>query len=162
MSDILALPTIRARLEALGHALPAAAAPVANYVPATQIGSTLYVAGQISMENGQPAVLGLLGDGISLEEGQRAAQLSALGVIAQIDAVVGGDARKVKKIAKLGVFIASTSDFTQHPQVANGASDLMVAVFGDAGRHARAAVGVAALPRGVAVEIDAVVEIADA
>jgi enamine deaminase RidA (YjgF/YER057c/UK114 family) len=152
--------TIAEKLKSLGHTLPVAAAPVANYVPFVQSGNLLYVSGQISQENGAPAVLGHLGRNLSVEDGKRAATLSALNVIAQIDAAVGGDLSKVKRIIKLGVFVASTPEFTEQPQVANGASDLFVAVFGDAGRHARAAVGVSALPRGVSVEIDAVVELA--
>ena len=144
---------------ALGLTLPPASAPVATYVSTVRSGALLYVSGQIPMADGQPACLGRVGDGLSAADGLRAAQAAALGVLAQVAAATDGRVASVRQVVKLGVFVACTPDFTGQPQVANGASDLMVAVFGDAGRHTRAAVGVAALPRGVAVEVDAVFEL---
>lgn len=141
----------------LGLTLPKAAAPVAAYVPAVEAGGMLYLSGQLPFRDGT-LVTGRLGDGLSLEEGQEAAKLCGLMVAAQIKAALGGFER-VRRIVKLGVFVNSAPDFTQQPQVANGASELMVALFGDAGRHARSAVGVPVLPLGAAVEVDAVVEL---
>ncbi|MGI4948397.1 MAG: RidA family protein [Janthinobacterium lividum] len=141
----------------LGLTLPKAAAPVAAYVPAVEAGGMLHLSGQLPFKDGQ-LVTGRLGDGMSLEEGQEAARLCGLMVAAQIKAALGGFGR-VKRIVKLGVFVNSAPDFTQQPQVANGASELMVALFGDAGRHARSAVGVPVLPLGAAVEVDAIIEL---
>ncbi|MES2336935.1 MAG: RidA family protein [Pseudomonadota bacterium] len=145
------------KLEELGLTLPAAAAPVASYVPTVEAHGMLYVSGQIPFDADGALILGRLGEGdADLAFGQEAARRCALMVVAQIKAALGGFER-VQRIVKLGVFVNSTADFTDQPQVANGASDLMVALFGDAGKHARAAVGVPALPRGVAVEVDAVI-----
>jgi enamine deaminase RidA (YjgF/YER057c/UK114 family) len=146
------------KLADLGLALPQAAAPVAAYVPVVEAGGMLHVSGQLPFRDGQ-VVTGRLGAGVSLEEGQEAARLCGLMLVAQIKAAVG-DLGRVRRIVKLGVFVNSAPDFTDQPKVANGASELMVALFGEAGRHARAAVGVAALPLGAAVEVDAVVEVA--
>lgn len=153
--------TIAERLLSLGHALANASAPVANYVSAVRVGSLLYVSGQISQQDDEPAFIGRLGAEISIEEGRQAAESAALGIIAQVAAATDGTLSAVARVVRLGVFVASSPDFTQHPQVANGASDLMVAVFGDGGRHVRTTVGVASLPQGVAVEIDAIIELAD-
>ncbi|HCR65305.1 MAG: RidA family protein [Oceanicaulis sp.] len=150
---------IESRLKDLGLTLPEAAAPVANYVPYAQSGQTVHISGQISL-GPDGLVTGRLGDGVSLEDGQAAARLCALNLIAQIKAACGGDLGKVKRIVKLGGFVNAHPDFYDIPKVINGASDLMVEVFGDAGRHARSAVGVAVLPLNAAVEVDAVVEIA--
>lgn len=144
------------RLEELGLVLPPAAAPVASYVPVVEAGGLLHVSGQLPFRDGA-VVTGRLGDDTSLAEGQEAARACALMVVAQVKAALGGDLSRVARIVKLGVFVTSTADFTDQPKVANGASDLMVALFGEAGRHARAAVGVAALPLGAAVEVDAVI-----
>ena len=146
------------KLEELGLILPQAAAPVASYVPVVEAGGLLHVSGQLPFRDGK-VITGRLGDGTSLEEGQEAARACGLMLVAQIKTALGGDLSRVKRIVKLGVFVASAPDFTYQPKVANGASDLMVALFGDAGKHARAAVGVAALPLGAAVEVDAVVEV---
>ncbi len=148
------------RLAELGITLPVAAAPVANYVPAVAAGGMLHISGQIPFDESGALILGRLGDTMDTDGGVAAAKRCAIGLIAQMQAALGSLDR-VQRIVKLGVFVASTPDFTDQPKVANGASDLMVAVFGDAGRHARSAVGVASLPRGVAVEIDAVVAITD-
>jgi enamine deaminase RidA (YjgF/YER057c/UK114 family) len=150
---------IDARLAELGIDVPAAAAPVANYVGAVVTGSLVFVSGQVTVKDGAFLHIGKLGDNISLEEGQAAARLCAINIISQVKAACGGDLDRVQRIVKLGGFVNSTPDFTDQPKVINGASDLMVEVFGDKGRHARAAVSAGSLPLGVAVEIDAVVEI---
>ena len=145
-----------AKLASLGLTLPEAAAPVASYVPAVEAGGMLYISGQLPFIDGA-LVKGSLGGDLSVEDGQKAAQACGLMLIAQIKKALGGDLGRVKRIVKLGVFVTSTPDFFDQPKVANGASDLMEAVFGDAGKHARSAVAVPALPLGAAVEIDAVV-----
>jgi enamine deaminase RidA (YjgF/YER057c/UK114 family) len=152
--------TIAEKLRHLGYVLPRVSAPAANYIPWTRSGDLVFISGQVCQENGQPAFVGRLGEAISVEDGQRAAALCALSLLAQIDSVVGGELASVRRIVRLGGFVNCVPGFDQASQVINGASDLMVAVFGDRGRHARTAVGVAALPRGVAVEVDAVVELA--
>ncbi|GAM01498.1 RidA family protein [Sphingomonas parapaucimobilis] len=144
-------------LEQLGLTLPEAAAPVAAYVPVVETGGLLHISGQLPFIDGQ-LVTGRLGDGVSLEDGQKAAQACGLMLVAQIKKYIG-DLSRVKRIVKLGVFVNSTADFTDQPKVANGASELMVSLFGDAGRHARSAVGVPVLPLGAAVEVDAIVEL---
>ncbi|RZM11161.1 MAG: RidA family protein [Sphingomonas sp.] len=146
-------------LEELGLVLPEAAAPVAAYVPVVEVGNVVHLSGQLPFRDGQ-LVTGRLGDGVSLEEGQEAAKLCGLMIVAQLKKHLG-DLSRVKRIVKLGVFVNSHGDFTDQPKVANGASELMVALFGDAGRHARSAVGVPVLPLGAAVEIDAIVEIGE-
>ena len=148
------------KLTDLGHTLPIPMAPVANYVPYVVSGSTVFISGQIS-KVGEELVGGRLGEGLTVEQGQRAAQLSALNIIAQLKAACGGDLTKVRRIVKLGGFVQAAPSATgpQIPQIINGASDLMVQVFGDAGRHARFAVGSPSLPLDVAVEIDCVAEI---
>jgi len=150
--------TIASRLSALGHRLPVASAPAANYVSTVRTGDLLVVSGQISTRNG--AVLtGAVGAGVSIEEGRVAAECAAISVLSQIAAATGGAVASVRRVVRLGVYIASAPDFEKQSEVANGASDLVVGVFGDAGRHARAAVGVAALPAGATVEIEALVEL---
>lgn len=150
--------TPETRLAALNLALPQVAPPAANYVPYVISGSQLFVAGQIPFLNGEKGHIGRLGAGFSVEQGQDAARACALNILAQAKAAAGGDWDKVVRCVKLGVFVNGTPEFDQQPAVANGASDLMVAALGDKGRHARAAVGVASLPFGVAVEIDAIFE----
>ncbi|MFQ3594635.1 MAG: RidA family protein [Sphingomonadaceae bacterium] len=147
-----------ARLQDLGIVLPDAAAPAANYVPFVEAGGFLHISGQIPFAADGSLLRGRLGETMDVAGGQEAARRCAIGLIAQMKAALG-DFGRVKRIVKLGVFVNSAPGFTDQPEVANGASDLMVAVFGDAGRHARAAVGVAELPRGVAVEVDAIVEV---
>ena len=144
------------RLAELGIALPQAAAPVAAYVPAVRVGNLLHISGQISFQDGQ-LVTGRLGDDLDLDQGYRAARACGLMILAQIEKAVGLD--RVDRIVKLGAFVTSTPSFTDQPKVANGASELMEQVFGEAGRHARSAVGVPALPLGAAVEIDAIVAV---
>ncbi len=150
---------IAAKLAAGKIELPQAAAPVANYVPVVITGNQAFVSGQVTFWNGERKFLGKLGKDFSAEEGQQAARLCGLNILAQLQAVLG-DLDRVKRVVKLGVFVNCMADFTDQPKVANGVSDLMVEVFGEAGKHARSAVGVNALPLNVAVEVDAVVEIA--
>lgn len=151
---------IDARLKELGITLPEAPMPAANYVPFVRSGNLLFIAGQIPMEGGKPQFIGKLGREFKIEDGQNAARLCALNVIAQVRAALGGDLDKVKRCVRVGGFVNSMPEFGDHPQVINGASDVIVQIFGDAGKHARAAVGVAALPRGVATEVEAVFEVA--
>ena len=146
------------RLQELGITLPTAAAPVAAYVPTVLAGGLLHVSGQLPFRDGQ-VVTGRLGESVDVAGGQAAARLCGLMLLAQVDAAVGLD--RVERVVKLGVFVNSAGDFTQQPEVANGASELMQDVFGESGRHARAAVGVPALPRGAAVEVDAVFAVRD-
>lgn len=150
---------IEARLKELKVELPQAATPVANYVPAVRSGDLLFIAGQICQWQGERRFIGKLGREIGLEQGQEAARLCALNILAQAKAALGGDLDRILRCVRLGVFVNCADDYTQQPQVANGASNLMVELLGDAGRHARAAVGVSALPGGVAVEVDAVFEV---
>ena len=147
------------RLAELGIELPRAAAPVANYVSFAVTGNLLFVSGQVAMTVGGITYRGRLGDDVSLDDGYQAARVCALNIFAHVKEACGGDLDRVVRCVKLGGFVASTPDFTDQPKVVNGASDLMVEVFGDKGRHARFAVGTAALPLGVAVEVDAVFEI---
>jgi enamine deaminase RidA (YjgF/YER057c/UK114 family) len=149
---------IEARLKELGVSLPTPPLPVASYVPCTISGNIVFVSGQIPIADGAIKYVGKLGVDVPLETGQAAAQLCAINVLAQLKSAIG-DLDRVVKCLKLGVFINAAPDYTQHPEVANGASDLIAAVFGDAGKHARAAVGVGSLPRGVAVEVEAIFEI---
>ena len=146
--------TIAARLAELGIILPKPAAPVASYVPVVVSGGMAYVSGQIAFVDGK-VMTGRLGENVSLENGQVAARACGLMILAQLQAA--GLLEQVERIVKLGAFVSSTPDFYDHPKVANGASDLMEQVFGGAGQHARAAVGVAALPLNAAVEVDAIV-----
>jgi len=143
-----------------GIELPKAAIPVANYVPVVLAGSLAFVAGQVTVWNGEFRFIGKLGEAFDVEHGQQAARLCGLNILAQLKASLGGDLDRVKRCVKLNVFINSLDGFTEQPKVANGVSDLMVEVFGDAGKHARAAIGVNVLPLNVAVEVDAVFEVA--
>ena len=150
--------TIADRLAALNIELPAPAAAAANYIPAKRTGNLLVVSGQLPMAGGALRYRGKLGQGVSLEDGQAAAKLCAINILAQINAVCG-DLEQVAACVRLGGFVACTPEFADHPKVINGASDLMVAVFGDAGRHARAAVGVASLPFDAPVEVEGMFEL---
>jgi len=154
------MSNIDARLEELGLTLPEAAAPVANYVSYVTSGNMVFISGQIS-KIGDDVIGGRLGEDLTIENGQRAAKLSALNLIAQMKAACGGDLSRVKRVVKLGGFVQALPSATQAdiPKVINGCSDIMVAVFGDKGRHARFAVSAPSLPLDVAVEIDAIVEI---
>ena len=148
---------IDAKLAELGLVLPQAAAPVAAYVPVVMAGGLAHVSGQLPFIGGK-LVTGRLGENVSLEQGTAAAQACALMLLAQLKAALGSLSR-IERIVKLGAFVNSAADFTDQPKVANGASELMVALLGEAGRHARSAVGVPALPLGAAVEVDAIVAV---
>jgi enamine deaminase RidA (YjgF/YER057c/UK114 family) len=151
--------TIESRLKDRGITLPVAAAPAANYLPFTISGNTLYLSGQLPMENGKVAVTGLVGRDVDVATAQRAAELCAVNILAQAKAALGGDLGRIRRILKLNGFIASMPDFTEQHLVMNGASNLIADLLGDAGKHARAAVGMAALPLNASVEIDAIIEI---
>ena len=148
--------TVAARLAELGIELPKAAAPVASYVPVVEQGGMVYVSGQLPFVEGA-LVTGRLGEDVTLEQGAAAARACGLMILAQLQAA--GVLERVERVVKLGAFISSTGDFTDQPKVANGASDLMSEVFGEAGKHARSAVGVPVLPLGAAVEVDAILAV---
>jgi enamine deaminase RidA (YjgF/YER057c/UK114 family) len=152
------MSTVEDRLAALGVSLPQPVAPIANYVPTVQSGNLLYISGQVSLDE-TGGITGTVGVDVDLARAQAAARLCGVNLIAQMKLALG-DLARVKRIVKLGGFVQAGPDFFDIPQVVNGCSDLMVEAFGDAGRHARAAVGVYRLPRNFAVEVDAVVEVA--
>ena len=151
--------SIDEKLRALGIALPTPMKPVANYVPWVKSGKIVYISGQGAVVEGKVQYPGKLGDTVSLEDGAQSARLTGINVLAQLREAADGDLSKVKRIVKLVGFVACTPDFTDQPKVINGASDLMVEVFGERGRHARSAVGVPALPMNLSVEIEAIVEL---
>ena len=153
-----AMSNIEKRLAELGLVLPQPVAPVANYVPFVRSGALVHISGQISID-ADGGIKGTVGADVDLETAKRAARLCAINLIAQMKAACDGDLDRVRRVVKLGGFVQCAADFTAIPAVVNGASDLMVEVFGDAGRHARAAVGVYKLPIGFAVEVDAIVEV---
>ena len=148
------------RLEALGIVLPTPAKPVANYVGYNISGNLVFTSGQLPFHEGTLTQTGLLGDAVSKEEGKAAARQSAINVLAQLKDACGGDLSRVRRVIKLGGFIACAPHFTEHPVVMNGASDLMVDVFGEIGRHARTTVGVPSLPLNASVEVEGIFEIA--
>ena len=150
---------IEAKLHEMGLELPEAAMPAANYLPVMQTGNQLVVSGQLPMRGGKPHFIGKVGENVSLEDAQECAKLCGLNIIAQAKRALGDDLGKIAKLVRLGIFVNATPDYTDHPKVANGVSDLMVALMGDAGSHARAAVGVSGLPFGVAVEVEATFEL---
>ena len=152
--------SIDQRLAELGITLPQPAAPVASYVPAVELGGLLHISGQISFSEDGNLIQGRLGEDMNLERGTAAARRCGIMLLAQLRNALGSLDR-VERIVKLGVFVNSSGDFTDQPKIANGASELMQEVFGEAGRHARSAVGVPVLPLGVAVEVDAIVQIRD-
>ena len=147
------------RLAELGITLPEAAKPVANYVPWVRTGNLVFISGQGPLEGGKVQYPGALGRDVSLEDGIKSARLCAINVLAQLKDAVGGDLDRVKRIVKLLGFVNATADFKDHPKVINGASDLMVDVFGDKGRHARSAVASPSLPMGISTEVEAIVEV---
>ncbi|XAZ25110.1 RidA family protein [Sinorhizobium sp. B11] len=151
---------IATRLSEMGITLPEAAAPAANYVPYVISGNLLTISGQLPLEGGKVAVSGHLGKNVDVATGQRAAELCAINILAQAKAALGGDLGRIRRVIKLNGFVASTPDFIEQHLVINGASNLIANILGEAGKHARAAVGMAALPLGAAVEIDAIMEIA--
>ena len=152
------MSAVRKRLEALNIVLPEPVAPVANYVPFVRCGALVHFSGQISLDaNG--GVRGIVGEDLDLAEGQRAARLCGVNLIAQFAAACEGDLDRVKQVVRIGGFVQAGTTFFDIPKVLNGCSDLLVEVFGDVGRHARSAVGVYRLPLNFAVEVDAVIEI---
>jgi enamine deaminase RidA (YjgF/YER057c/UK114 family) len=151
--------SVTERLQGMGIKLPAPAVPVASYVPYVITGNTLFISGQLPVNADGQMIKGHLGKDVNLEEGAEAARLCAINILAQAQAALGGDLERITRCVKLGGFVACLPDFTDHPKVINGASDLIVGALADAGKHARFAVGVAALPLGAAVEVDAVFEI---
>ena len=150
---------VEGRLRELSIELPTPSSPGANYVPFVRTGDLVHLTGQLSQRNGERRFIGKLGREYGIEEGQQAARLCALNLIAQLKTAVDGDLDRVRRCVRVAGFVNSTPDFVSQSQVINGASDLFVQVFGDAGRHARMAVGVAALPYDVAVEVEALVEV---
>lgn len=150
---------IEARLRELGITLPEAAAPVAAYVPTARSGNILFISGQITVWNGERQFVGKVGQEFSVEQGKEAARLCGLNILAQAKAALDGDLDRVRRVLRLGGFVNAGPGFHDHPIVINGASELMADVFGDAGKHARAAVGAPSLPGNVAVEVDAVFEV---
>jgi enamine deaminase RidA (YjgF/YER057c/UK114 family) len=153
------LSSIEDNLARLGITLPAAAAPAANYVPFARSGNLLFTAGQLPFRDGKLSATGLLGRDLTTAEGREAAKWCAVNILAQARAALG-DLTAIARVVKISVFVASTADFTEQHLVANGASDLLVEVLGEAGRHARSAVGMASLPLNAAVEIEAIIEVA--
>lgn len=151
--------SIDARISELGLTLPAVSMPAANYVPYAIAGNLVYFSGTLPMLDGKPQFIGKVGKDFSIEQGQDCARLCVLNILSHLKNALRGDLGNVKRVIRLGVFVNSAAGFTDQPKVANGASDLMVGVFGDAGKHARFAVGVSELPFGVAVEVDATFEI---
>ena len=151
--------TVDARLAELGIDIPTPASPAANYVPYVRSGNLVFVSGQIPMVDGKIEGTGVVGKDLSTEDARKIAEICAKNLIAQAKAACDGDLDKVARVVKVGGFVRCTPEYTEQPEVVNGASDLMVAVFGDKGRHARFAVGTNALPRGVAVEVEAVFEV---
>ena len=153
------MPTPEERLQQLGVSLPTPAAPVAAYVPCVRTGNLVYVSGQVPLVDGKPSHTGHLGDDVSLEDGRAAARTCAINLLAALKAELG-ELSQVTRVVKVVGFVAAAPGFTDMPKVVNAASELFGEVFGDAGRHARSAVGVATLPLGVPVEVEAIVEIA--
>ena len=153
------MPTVEERLAELGIVLPQPVAPVANYVPFVRSGSLVHISGQISID-ADGGIKGVIGTDIGLDAGVAAARICGINLIAQMKAAADGNLSRVVRVVKLNGFIQAGPDFFDIPKVMNGCSDLMVAAFGDAGRHARSSVGVYRLPLNFAAEVDAVVELA--
>jgi enamine deaminase RidA (YjgF/YER057c/UK114 family) len=147
------------RLQELGISVPEPAAPVANYVGWVRTGNLVYTSGQVPLKDGQVHFQGKVGGDLDVAQAVEAAQMCAINVISQVKGALDGDLDRVRRVLKLAVFVNATPEFTGHPEVANGASDLMVKVFGDKGRHARFAVGSGSLPRNVAVEVEGIFEV---
>lgn len=153
------MSAIEQKLQEMGHSLPAPKAPLASYLPVKRSGNTLYISGQLPL-NEEGLMTGRLGDDISVEQGQSAAQICALNILGQIKSAANVPLEDIAQFVKLSIFVASTPEFTDQHLVANGASNLIGDLFGEKGRHARAAVGVPSLPLGACVEIEAIIEIA--
>lgn len=153
------MSSITSRLSELGIVLPQVSLPAANYVPTMTSGNLLFVSGQLPMQDGKPQFIGKIGKEFSIEQGQECAKLCGINILAHCQTALRGDLSRIVKLVRMGIFVNAIDSFTDHPKVANGVSDLMVNLLGDAGRHARFAVGVSGLPFGVAVEVDATFEI---
>lgn len=151
---------IETRLKELDITLPSPPAPVASYVPYVVSGNLVFISGQVTLAADGLKYVGTVGKDLAIDDGKAAARLCAVNVLAQLNAACGGDLERVTRCVKLTVFVNAVPGFTQHPEIANGASDLIVEVFGDAGKHSRAAVGAGSLPRNVACEVEAIFEIA--
>jgi len=150
---------IEGKIKELGHNLPEVSMPAANYVPYVVTGKTIIVSGMLPMLGGKPQFIGKVGNDVSVEQAQECARLCGLNILSHVKNACGGDLDRIGRLLRMGIFVNSTDTFTEQPKVANGVSDLMVGIFGDAGKHARFAVGVAQLPFGVAVEVDATFEL---
>ncbi|EJF89901.1 RidA family protein [Bartonella melophagi] len=150
--------SIENRLKKFGIVIPEAIQPIANYITTSQIGNQLFISGQLPLSCGKPVAIGKVGATVSAEQAKKSAEVCALNILAQIKLVLG-DLSKIKRVIKITVFVATDPNFTDIPLVANGASDLFVNILGDAGKHARSAVGVCSLPMGVPVEVEAIIEI---
>jgi enamine deaminase RidA (YjgF/YER057c/UK114 family) len=150
------LMSIQERIQNLGIEIPQASKPIANYVGARKVGNTIYISGQLPIEDGKLKYLGKVGKDISTEDAKKAAELCALNILSQLSAILSSDLDAIESCVKLGIFVNATSEFEDHSTVANGASDFIVKVLGDSGIHARAAVGVSSLPKNVSVEVDAI------
>lgn len=153
------MTNVATKLQEMGVELPEVSLPAANYVPCVISGNMLYVSGQLPMKDGKPQFIGKVGREFSLEEGQECARLCAINILAHVRKALGGDLSRINRLVRMGIFVNAPDDYVDHPKVANGASDFMVNLFGDAGKHARFAVGVSGLPFGVAVEVDATFEL---
>ncbi|WP_455482352.1 RidA family protein [Bartonella sp. B35(2025)] len=150
--------SIENHLKKLGITIPEAVQPIANYVTTSQSGNQLFISGQLPLSNGKPVAIGKVGATVSIEQAKKSAEVCAINILAQIKAILG-DLNKIKQIVKITVFVATDPNFTNIPLVANGASDLLIKILGESGKHARSAIGVATLPMDVPVEIEAIIEI---
>jgi enamine deaminase RidA (YjgF/YER057c/UK114 family) len=150
---------IEQKISSMGITLPESVMPAANYVPYTKTGNLVFISGTLPTKEGKPQDIGKLGKEFTIEQGQATARLCGINILAHLKAACGGDLSRVVKCVRMGIFVGSAEGFTDQPKVANGVSDMMVEIFGDAGKHARFAVGVSELPFGVAVEVDATFEI---
>ena len=150
---------IEAKLKKLNITIPTPTPPAADYVPFVKVGSLVFISGQLPLSQGEITYKGKVGDTMSLKDGQEAARLCALNILAQLKEACEGDLNRIQRCIRLGGFVNSTDTFTEHPKVINGASDLMVAIFGDKGKHTRVALGVNALPLGAVVEVEAIFEV---
>jgi enamine deaminase RidA (YjgF/YER057c/UK114 family) len=150
---------IEKKLASMGITLPESVLPPANYVPYTVSGNLVFISGQLPMKDGKPQDIGKVGKEFTVEQAQGTARQCGINILSHLKAACGGDLDRVRKCVRMGIFVNSAEDFTGQPQVANGVSDMMVEIFGEAGKHSRFAVGVSQLPLGVAVEVDATFEI---
>jgi enamine deaminase RidA (YjgF/YER057c/UK114 family) len=149
------------RVASLGLQLPEPAMPRASYIPWVKVGELLYISGHVPKENDECVYIGKVGDDLDVEAGKAAARLCALAILAQLDTAIGGDLRRLQRCVRLSGFVNATPEFQDHPQVIDAASDLIFQVLGEPGKHARTAIGVSSLPRGVAVEIEAIFQLVE-